>query len=153
MEKSGNVHRKIRESSWKNGSVREISGPTGQDVGRSIVCQEAMDEAQKFFAVLEDDEVAEALGHGYSSGDYRKAMHTGAAVLAGRARHSFVSSVRIARLYAHAGENRKAIEWLEKACEQRASPLIHLAVARDWDPLRSDPRFKGLLQHVGLPEE
>jgi TolB-like protein/Tfp pilus assembly protein PilF len=114
---------------------------------------EALDEARKFFAVLDDNEVAEVLGRGYSGSDYHKAMHAGAAALAGRAHHSFVSSVRIARLYAQAGENRKAIDWLEKACEQRASPLIHLAVARDWDPLRSDPRFKGLLQHVGLPEE
>ena len=60
--------------------------------------------------------------------------------------------VRIARLYAHAGENDQAMEWLQRAFEQRETPLMHLSIAWDWDGLRDDPRFRDLLRRVGLPE-
>ncbi len=45
-----------------------------------------------------------------------------------------------------------ALEWLEKAYEKRESPLIHLGVGWDWDGLRDDPRFQGLLRRMNLPE-
>lgn len=113
---------------------------------------EALQQAQKFFAALNDGQAAAALHRGNTAGDYRKAMHAAATLLAERAGHSYVSSIRIARLYAHAGENRKVLEWLEKAYEQRASALIHLLVAGDWDLVRSDTRFHALVHRMGLPE-
>ena len=112
----------------------------------------ALSEARKFFAVLGDDEVEQALAQGYSGGDYARAMHLGAEVLAARSRRSYVPSIRIARLYAHAGENDQALQWLEKAYERRETPLSHLGVAWDWDNLRSDPRFRDLQRRFGLPQ-
>ena len=55
-------------------------------------------------------------------------------------------------MFAHAGDNDAAMEWLEKAYEARESPMIRLAVFWDWDSLRSDPRFQALLRKMGLPE-
>ena len=112
---------------------------------------EALEEAQKFFTALNDGQAVTALRRGYEGGDYHQAMRAAATLLAGRSRHSYVSSVRIARLYAHAGDNRKVIEWLERAHEQRASPLVHLLVAHDWDQVRSNPRVQALMRHMGLP--
>jgi hypothetical protein len=54
--------------------------------------------------------------------------------------------VRIARLYAHAGDGDEVLLWLQKVCNERETPLTHLAVAWDWDFLRSDPRFLALLR-------
>jgi hypothetical protein len=42
----------------------------------------------------------------------------------------------MARLWAHAGETHRALAWLEKSFERREPPLVHLAVAWDWEPLR-----------------
>lgn len=111
-----------------------------------------MAEAAKFFSVLGDHEVEEALRRGYEHGSYSRAVCLGAEVLARRCNLTYVPSVRIARLYAHAGENNQAMEWLKRAYEQRETPLMHLGVAWDWDGLREDPRFRDLARRVGMVE-
>jgi TolB-like protein/DNA-binding winged helix-turn-helix (wHTH) protein/Tfp pilus assembly protein PilF len=113
--------------------------------------EEALAEARKFFSVLHDREVEEALTSGYSEGGYARAMHLGAEVLAARSKRTHVPAVRVARLYAHAGDKEQALHWLQKACDERETPLTHLAVAWDWDFLRSDPRFHTLLRTMNLP--
>jgi tetratricopeptide (TPR) repeat protein len=114
--------------------------------------EDALAEARKFFALLGDHEVEDALVCGYAEGGYSKAMHCGAQILSDRSGRRHVPAVRIARLYAHAGENNQAMEWLQRAFEQRETPLMHLSVAWDWDALRDDSRFRDLLRRVGLPE-
>ncbi|HYL12933.1 MAG TPA: winged helix-turn-helix domain-containing protein [Terriglobales bacterium] len=112
--------------------------------------EEALAEARKFFAVLGDREVEDALARGHAEGSYARAMHRGADVLAARSKKSHVPAVRIARLYVHAGDKEQALQWLQTAGEQRETTLIHLAVAWDWDSLRNDSRFQDLLRRVGL---
>ncbi len=112
---------------------------------------EAVQEAKRFFSTLHDTEAVDILEKGYSAGGYRMAVKCAADVLAARSSRAHVSSVRIARLYAHAGENGQALDWLEKAYSGKESPLVHLAVARDWDDLRADPRFQDLLLRLNLP--
>ena len=112
---------------------------------------EAMAEAIKFFVVLHDGEVADVLTHGYTEGGYTRAMHLGAEVLAGHSKRSHVPAVRIARLYAHAGDKDEVLRWLSKAYKDRESPLLHLGVAWDWDFLRNDPRFQDLLRGMRFP--
>jgi TolB-like protein/DNA-binding winged helix-turn-helix (wHTH) protein/Tfp pilus assembly protein PilF len=112
---------------------------------------EALAEAIKFFVVLHDHEVADALTHGYAEGGYGRAMHLGAEVLAVRSKRSYVPAVRIARLYAHAGDKDEALRWLRKAYNEGESPLLHLGVAWDWDLLRTDLRFQDLLRSMRFP--
>ena len=57
----------------------------------------------------------------------------------------------VARVLAHAGENARALDFLEKAYERRETPLYHIGVGWDWDALRPDPRFQSLLRHMNLP--
>lgn len=114
------------------------------------IWEEALAEARKFFAALGDREVEDALAGGHAKGSYARAMHHGADVLAARSKKSHVPAVRIARLYAHAGDKEQALQWLQTASEQRETTLIHLAVAWDWDSLRNDSRFQDLLRRVGL---
>jgi hypothetical protein len=53
-------------------------------------------------------------------------MRAGAETLVSRRTRSHVPSVRIARLYAHAGENDQVLRWLHAACTEREAPLGHL---------------------------
>jgi TolB-like protein/DNA-binding winged helix-turn-helix (wHTH) protein/Flp pilus assembly protein TadD len=46
----------------------------------------------------------------------------------------------------------QAFEWLEKAFKTRASSMPRLKVNPVFDPLRSDPRFQGLLRRMNFPE-
>jgi len=113
--------------------------------------EEALAEAIKFFVVLHDVEVADALTRGYTEGGYPRAMHRGAEVLAERSKRTHVPAVRVARLYAHAGDKDEALRWLNKAYDERATPLTHLGVAWDWGLLRTDPRFQELLRSMKFP--
>ncbi len=58
----------------------------------------------------------------------------------------------IAAIYAGLGDNDQAFACLEKAYEQHDAKLVYLKVEPLLDPLRSDPRFAGLLRRVGLPQ-
>jgi hypothetical protein len=57
----------------------------------------------------------------------------------------------IAKAYVELGEKDKAFAELNKAYENRESPLQWLKVEPQLDPLRSDPRFQALLKRVGFP--
>lgn len=112
---------------------------------------EALQEAVKFFNAINDEESAAALNAGYHQAGYREGMKRAADILTLRAQRSHVPGIRIARLYAHAGDTDRALLWLEKADEARETPLSHLGVAWDWDLLRSDPRFQELLRRLNFP--
>jgi serine/threonine-protein kinase len=114
--------------------------------------KEALEEAEKFFGVLGDQEVVASLKRGSGEVNYRLAMKRAADVLAARSAHTHVPGVRIARLYAHAGENAECLTWLEKAFAARESPMVHLNVAWDWENLRNEPRFLALLREINFPQ-
>ena len=53
---------------------------------------------------------------------------------------------------AHLGlsEVDAAFEWLDRAFEERDGSLILVTASPEFDPLRSDPRFRALLERMGL---
>ena len=57
----------------------------------------------------------------------------------------------IALIYAGLGEKAQAIAWLEKALATHDKGMTYLAVDPCLDPLRDEPRFRDLVQTVGLP--
>ena len=58
--------------------------------------------------------------------------------------------IRMRRYISHS-MTRSVRSWLEKAYQHRAHWLILLKIDFIYDPLRSDPRFKDLVQRIGLP--
>jgi tetratricopeptide (TPR) repeat protein len=66
-----------------------------------------------------------------------------------RSTASFTDAPQIAMIYASMGDNGQAMNWLERAYEERFNPSILLRSG--FRPLRSDPRFEDLLSRVGLP--
>jgi TolB-like protein/DNA-binding winged helix-turn-helix (wHTH) protein/Tfp pilus assembly protein PilF len=56
----------------------------------------------------------------------------------------------VAIIYAQLGDKNKALDALEEAYSERNFMLTEIAVEPALDPLRSEPRFKALLQRVGL---
>ena len=113
--------------------------------------EEALSAAKKFFTLIDDREVSEAMERGGAESGYPGAMRRAAEVLAARSERTYIPSVRVARLWVHAGETDTALAWLEKSFERHEPPLVHLDVAWDWDPLRSEPRFRSLLGRMKFP--
>jgi serine/threonine-protein kinase len=56
----------------------------------------------------------------------------------------------IAHVHVTLGEYDDAIRELEHACEQRSSSLHSVGIAPEFVPLRSDNRFRSILQRIGL---
>jgi TolB-like protein/Flp pilus assembly protein TadD len=59
----------------------------------------------------------------------------------------------IAHVHVTLGAYDDAIRELERACEQRSSSLHGVGVAPEFVPLRSDKRFRSILQRIGLEPE
>ena len=59
----------------------------------------------------------------------------------------------IAHVHVALGAHDDAIRELEHACEQRSSSLHGVGIAPEFVPLRSDKRFRSILQRIGLEPE
>jgi serine/threonine protein kinase/tetratricopeptide (TPR) repeat protein len=112
--------------------------------------EEAVAEAKTFFEVLGDQEVVQALQRGYIDTGYSGAMRLAGETLSKRSDLTYVQPTQIARLYAHAGDKDHALEWLEKAYQERLPAMVHLGVDPDWSCLRSEPRFQDLMRRLNL---
>jgi len=112
--------------------------------------EEAVTAAETFFEALGDKEIVQVLQRGYSAAGYSGAMRLAAQTLTERSRSTYVQPTQIARLYAHAGDKDNALDWLEKAYEERLMAMVHLGVDLDWSSLRGEPRFQDLMHRVNL---
>jgi TolB-like protein/DNA-binding winged helix-turn-helix (wHTH) protein/Flp pilus assembly protein TadD len=61
---------------------------------------------------------------------------------------SFTNAPHIAMIYASMGDHDQAMQWLERAYEERFNPSILLRSG--FGPLRSDPRFEDLELRIGI---
>jgi TolB-like protein/Tfp pilus assembly protein PilF len=61
-------------------------------------------------------------------------------------------SFEIAKIHVALGEPDEALRWLEQALEERSHSMVFLEVDPQLAPLRSVPRFRRLVERVGLLE-
>ena len=64
----------------------------------------------------------------------------------------YVRAMDYAFAYALGRDKDKAIEYMNKAYDERERQLLLLKVTKTWDFVRDDPRFKELVKRVGIPE-
>lgn len=68
------------------------------------------------------------------------------------ARKRYIPPTYFAIVYAGLGEKEKALDWLERAYDDRADLLTWVNVEPMLDDLRSDPRFQNLTRKIGLTQ-
>jgi serine/threonine protein kinase/Flp pilus assembly protein TadD len=66
------------------------------------------------------------------------------------ARHDYVSPVSFATLHMGLGDHAEALTWLERAHAERRGWLAYLRVNPVLDAIRTEPRFKALVEAMGL---
>jgi hypothetical protein len=64
---------------------------------------------------------------------------------------SYFDAGGLATRYLDAGDQGRAIEFLDKAYDIHDPMLPYIGIPL-WDPLRADPRFQALVRRVGLPQ-
>ena len=112
---------------------------------------DALQAARDYFLETRDQAFADALVGGANLHEYRASMRRAADVMIARSKASHVPALRIARMFAHAGDSDSALQWLERAYENRESTLMRLGVSWDWLDLHADQRFQDLLRRLKLP--
>jgi len=80
--------------------------------------------------------------------EFRKTLELGD--LLERSRRQYFSPFNIALVYVGLGDKDRALDWLEKAAEERARQIVFLKQDAVFDPLRGEPRFQALVRRVGL---
>lgn len=70
--------------------------------------------------------------------------------LVGQSRRDYVSPVALATLYLGLGAHGQALDWTERAYEERRGWLAYLKVNPLVDPLRGHSRFDALLKKMRL---
>jgi TolB-like protein/Tfp pilus assembly protein PilF len=107
--------------------------------------------ADQRLRISRDTERVAAFERGLADGGYEGAQRGIADVLAARfERSQYFSASGIALRYLDAGDNDRAIDWLQKAYDRHDSDLPYIN-APPWDRLRDDPRYQALLRRIGLP--
>jgi Flp pilus assembly protein TadD len=72
--------------------------------------------------------------------------------LADASKERYTPAMAFAIVHVGLGEHDQALNWLDKASEERFNRLAYLRREPSWDPLRSDPRFVDLLRRINLPQ-
>ena len=99
-----------------------------------------------------DREIAAALERGVAEAGYAGAQRRLVEVWSRRfGKPGGVSAVDLALRCLHAGDRARAIEWLERAYQDREANMPYIGMPI-YDVLRPDPRYQDLLRRVGLPQ-
>ena len=94
-----------------------------------------------------------ALGHAYAVAGQEAAAREVLEKLLARSKTEYVSAYEIATVYAGLGDKDRAIEWLEKAYEERSNALARFRMDPRLRSLHSDPRFQDLLRRMNFPPD
>lgn len=115
---------------------------------------EALEMARRFYTSQGNDRIAAALAEGLENGEYEGAYRRAADVaadLAGtRIDEAYFPAMRVARLYTFSGDHERALDYLERAYEERFPSMFSINVDPHWDALRDHPRFAALLGRMNL---
>ena len=90
------------------------------------------------------------LGYALARAGERDRAHKTSQRLQEIAAEKYVPAYSTFLCYLGLGETKAALDWLEKAYEDREPRIAYLKVDPIFDPLRSEPRFQDLMRRVGF---
>jgi serine/threonine-protein kinase len=114
--------------------------------------EEHLAATEAFYAAFGLSEVEDALARGHAEAGYPGAMSLAADAAAASAEKALAGPLDTANMYIFAGNNDRALEWLERGFEAHDPNMPYLCCYPVFDNLRGDPRFKDLLRRMNLPE-
>jgi serine/threonine-protein kinase len=64
----------------------------------------------------------------------------------------YVSPSNMSIFYVMLKNHARALDYLEKAYENRSAQMVYIGVQAEFDSLHAEPRFQALLKKIGLPK-
>ncbi len=91
-----------------------------------------------------------ALGHAYGRAGNPDRARALLQELMARASELYVAPMWMALVHLGLGDREGLFQWMDRAYEERDGSLILISAAVELDPVREDPRFKAILERMGL---
>ncbi len=118
---------------------------------RKGMYKEAVEAWVQFHEVIGDRESAAELKSAYDTGGYRGFVQWQLARAMQITKKSYVTPVVLACYHAQLGEREAALALLEEGYKQRSPDLLWIQTDPAFDSLHTDPRYRSLVQRIGLP--
>jgi Tfp pilus assembly protein PilF len=99
----------------------------------------------------ESSEIVAQLAHAHALAGHRDRTRAALDDLLERSQQQHVSPFSFALIHTGLGESQAAIDWLERAYDERDWYLCVLKTEPILDPLRNEPRFQALLRRMNFP--
>jgi len=109
----------------------------------------ALQEDRRKYELYGDTELLALFDENEAATTPQELMRAIAEALVKRTAESYVDALDIGEAFARAGAVDEAIYWLTQAVEQKSFGVVHLPFRPDFDSLRGDPRYTGLLHKLG----
>ena len=135
---------KVNPNNW---GTHANLGMAYQQLGRLT---EAVAELRKASEISGSPALLAELGHAYAMAGNRAEAQKVLDDLKDLSKRRFVPAFAIAVVYVGLGHKEQALNWLEKAYEDRSEDFVSLRADPQFDSLRSDPRFVVLQRRGGL---
>jgi TolB-like protein/Flp pilus assembly protein TadD len=116
--------------------------------------KEAISEFQMIFSQIgENASLMSLLGYTFAAcgekGNARAILDR----LQAMSQTAYVPAFNFGLVHLGLGDLEQVFAFFEKACEERSDSLLQMNTQAQFDPLRSDPRFRELLLRIGLSPE
>ena len=111
---------------------------------------EAVAELKRALALSGNPRVTAELGLAHALAGNRSEALKLAGELNEQSKQRYVSPFNLAVIYGGLGDKRRAMEWLEKAYDERSVSLNLLKVSPAFISLREDPRFVAMVRSLGM---
>ncbi len=122
--------------------------------GMKGLYQEAVTTLEEGRVHAQGDPITEgALGWAYALAGQRERARDLLRDLTQRGAEAYFPAACIAWVHVGLGEHDEAIDWLNKAREQREGLCAYFNVAPLYEPLRRHPRFQDLLRRMNFPQQ
>jgi hypothetical protein len=107
---------------------------------------------EKYYSYAEGPASADSLHRAFQRGGVKATVEWQIKFVKARAASHYVSPVDLAELYAQLGNREETLALLEQAFRQRAPGLLWIQGHSAYDFLHGDPRYRSLIQRIGLPD-
>ena len=91
-----------------------------------------------------------AYGEAAAGRESQAREHLREALEAGRVNGAYLSPSYVAHVYTALGDQEQAMDWLERGYDQSDFTLVNVYTDPRYEPLRSNPRYKELIEKMGF---
>jgi tetratricopeptide (TPR) repeat protein len=132
-------------SSWTHMTLGLAYGQKGQfDL--------AIGEGEKATKLDNSPLLASVLAHSYAMAGRQDKAQSELAVIKDAIKRRYACAYEVGVVYVALHRNDEAFRWFEAAYDARSNCMVWMKVDPRLDSIRSDPRYKDLLQRTGLPQ-